>query len=55
MVGIWLAGANFVKARAEVKPAIPPPKIMISSPFVGATEAIATEVTEESLVGKSLS
>src|SRR5277367_6608637 len=46
MVGIWPAGANFVKARAEVKPAIPPPKIMISSPFVGAAEAIAAEVTE---------
>ena len=41
MVGIWPAGANFVKARAEVKPAIPPPKIMISSPFVEAVEAIA--------------
>jgi hypothetical protein len=46
MLGTWPAGANFVKASADVKPATPPPKMMTLSPFVGAAEAIAAEVVE---------
>ena len=39
IVGTWPAGANLVKASAEVKPAIPPPKIMILSPLLLLGEA----------------